>query len=161
MHIFPEGRINFNGKLGPFRWGVGKLICDSKKGNGGHDPVVLPLYHAGMSDVMPMLSRVPRVGKRIHVEVGEPVDLSDITCKCNDAKYDQKAVWLEIVAKMHKHLKALEAQSPKQNTDQLQGRPEPPELVRERSENKQLQQKLFVEEQRQQQQRRQQHQQED
>lgn len=28
-HIFPEGQISYTGKLLPFKWGVGKMICDS------------------------------------------------------------------------------------------------------------------------------------
>ena len=35
VHVFPEGRVNFSGGVGPCRWGVGKLICDAKKLNGG------------------------------------------------------------------------------------------------------------------------------
>lgn len=30
VHVFPEGRINFSGKMGPFKWGVGKLVCDTR-----------------------------------------------------------------------------------------------------------------------------------
>lgn len=29
LHIFPEGRINYTGDLGPLRWGVGKLVCEA------------------------------------------------------------------------------------------------------------------------------------
>ena len=35
LHVFPEGRIMMNGQLGPFRWGVGKVVCDAKKAAGG------------------------------------------------------------------------------------------------------------------------------
>lgn len=30
VHIFPEGKINYTGTLGPLRWGVGKLVCDAR-----------------------------------------------------------------------------------------------------------------------------------
>lgn len=30
VHIFPEGKVNYTGMLGPLRWGVGKLVCDAK-----------------------------------------------------------------------------------------------------------------------------------
>ena len=29
LHIFPEGRVGYQGPMGPFRWGVGKIVCDS------------------------------------------------------------------------------------------------------------------------------------
>ncbi len=35
LHIFPEGRIMMTGALGPFRWGVGKTVCDARKASGG------------------------------------------------------------------------------------------------------------------------------
>ena len=28
-HVFPEGRVVYEGRLGPLRWGVGKLVCDA------------------------------------------------------------------------------------------------------------------------------------
>ena len=56
------------------------------------DPVVLPLYHSGMGDVQPKGSTVPRVGRRVTVTVGEPLDLRDVTCRCNDAGEDQRQV---------------------------------------------------------------------
>lgn len=30
VHIFPEGKVNFTGRVGPLRWGVGKLVCDAR-----------------------------------------------------------------------------------------------------------------------------------
>ncbi len=47
VHLFPEGRINYDGRLGPLRWGVGKLVCEARQLAGGVDPVVLPFYHSG------------------------------------------------------------------------------------------------------------------
>ena len=29
VHLFPEGRVSFSGRLQACRWGVGKLICDA------------------------------------------------------------------------------------------------------------------------------------
>lgn len=97
LHIFPEGRVVYTGTLGVLRWGVGKLICDSMKANGGRQPVVLPFYHSGMANVMPYRSVVPRLGNTVHVLVGEPVKLSDISCNCNKSGVNQhKVSWLEV-----------------------------------------------------------------
>jgi monolysocardiolipin acyltransferase len=35
VHIFPEGRVIPQGTLGPFRQGIGKLVCDAHAANGG------------------------------------------------------------------------------------------------------------------------------
>ena len=80
VHIFPEGRtVNEAGggrKLGALRWGVGKLVVK------GNRPVVLPLYHTGMQDVLPqhpmsnkLLSPLPQLGKSVTMLVGQPLDL--------------------------------------------------------------------------------------
>lgn len=28
VHVFPEGRVGYSGRLQPCKWGVGKLVCD-------------------------------------------------------------------------------------------------------------------------------------
>lgn len=35
VHVFPEGRINYGGQLGRLRWGIGRMICESKQQSGG------------------------------------------------------------------------------------------------------------------------------
>jgi len=29
LHVFPEGKIQYGGTLGPLRWGIGKIFCDA------------------------------------------------------------------------------------------------------------------------------------
>ena len=36
VHVFPEGRVGYAGRLGPCRWGVGKLVCDAHNTAGRH-----------------------------------------------------------------------------------------------------------------------------
>ncbi len=28
VHVFPEGRVGYSGRVQPCKWGVGKLVCD-------------------------------------------------------------------------------------------------------------------------------------
>jgi monolysocardiolipin acyltransferase len=35
LHIFPEGRVTPDGRVGPFRQGIGRLVCDAKAAAGG------------------------------------------------------------------------------------------------------------------------------
>ncbi|KAJ9523269.1 hypothetical protein QJQ45_024065, partial [Haematococcus lacustris] len=112
VHVFPEGRIHFSGQLGPFKWGPGKLVCDARRAAGGRDPVVLPFFHSGMGDVLPLKASFFRVGHRIHVTVGQPLDLADLTCNCDAPGQDPQKVWEAIVRRMHAAMKELEATSP-------------------------------------------------
>lgn len=52
------------------------------------------------------------------VTVGEPLDLSSITCRCNQPGEDQTKVWKDIAAKMQAAMQQLEQRSPP-NADQL------------------------------------------
>lgn len=96
-HVFPEGRVwqnwRFQGdeaRLGPFKPGVGKLIAHCPPGK---DPIVIPMYHTGMDDVVPEVvleaavqrkkkrpskpqSFVPATGNRIRYYIGQPMDFS-------------------------------------------------------------------------------------
>lgn len=112
LHIFPEGRVMMNGKLGPFRWGVGKVVCDAKRASGGQDPIVLPFFHSNMASVLPIESKIPRIGNKVVVTIGHPLNLSDITCDCHVEGKDQQEVWKKITARMHDAMAALEATSP-------------------------------------------------
>lgn len=75
-------------------------------------PLVLPLYHSGMGEVMPRKGRIPRAGKSIVVTVGEAVDVADITCRCNCDGVDQQEVWKELTLRVACALRELERRSP-------------------------------------------------
>lgn len=83
VHIYPEGRIRQVG-MGYAKRGVGKLLAIAFEARQGL-PLIVPLYHEGIENVMPQapgtntLERsVPRVGKKLFVLAGEPIDLSHI-----------------------------------------------------------------------------------
>lgn len=103
VHLFPEGRIwqefgktrrREDGrwclpsgrcsapwlKLGPFKWGVGKLIANSAV-----VPIVVPYFTMGLSTFMPQRSKdddlredAPRFGSDITFKVGDPVEVADL-----------------------------------------------------------------------------------
>lgn len=31
LHVFPEGRISYNGRLSDLRWGIGRMVCDTMR----------------------------------------------------------------------------------------------------------------------------------
>lgn len=63
LHVFPEARVVFDGRMGPLRWGVGHLLCNAvaMQSASAPYPVVLPFFHSGMGRVMPRNAKVPRV----------------------------------------------------------------------------------------------------
>lgn len=83
--------------------------------------MVLPFYHSGMGYVLPMDAKMFSAGQQVTIVVGEPLDLSDVTCRCNAPGADQRAVWSELTARVRGAVLELEKRAPP-NPNQ----PEPP-----------------------------------
>lgn len=71
MILFPEGTRTRDGSVGDGRPGAGLVTL-------GTQPTVIPVAIDGMRDVLPIGSRLPRIGKRIHVYFGEPLEYDDL-----------------------------------------------------------------------------------
>ena len=72
-HIFPEGKINLEKGIIRYKWGVGRLIAEAKK-----IPIVLPMYHIGMDDILPNKKPyIPRIKKKVTLLVGQPMEFTD------------------------------------------------------------------------------------
>lgn len=82
MVLFPEGTRTRDGSVGPARPGAGVLILSTR-------PTVIPVAIEGMQDALPIGSYVPRVGKRIWVAFGEPVDYSRFLGETRDKETAQ------------------------------------------------------------------------
>lgn len=63
------------------------------------DPIVLPFYHSGMGRILPKGSVIPRVGQTVYVTVGEPIELRDLTRKCNCSSFKQSQVLMSLLSR--------------------------------------------------------------
>jgi monolysocardiolipin acyltransferase len=121
VHLFPEGRINYTGKLGHLRWGIGKVFCDAVEAT-GRAPRILPFYHSGMGRVMPRRARLPRVGNDVDVVVGDVIKMEDLAIRCGKEGEDQTCVWKDIASRVAEALRELEKSAPRPNIDQVPGK---------------------------------------
>ncbi|EGF80948.1 hypothetical protein BATDEDRAFT_19447 [Batrachochytrium dendrobatidis JAM81] len=69
VHIFPEGRVNQAETMLRFKWGIARLVMDSKT-----PPLVLPFYHTGMQHMVPLSQHYPNPMKKIVLAFGKPID---------------------------------------------------------------------------------------
>jgi 1-acyl-sn-glycerol-3-phosphate acyltransferase len=67
MILFPEGTRTRDGSVGPGRPGAGVVALTT-------GARVVPVAIDGMREVLPIGRRIPRIGKRIHVWYGPPLD---------------------------------------------------------------------------------------
>lgn len=104
VHIFPEGKVNETKEFMRIKWGVGRLIADCKVA-----PVVLPMWHVGMDDILPNVEPyVPTIGKRVTLLIGEPLDLTEVVQNLkseNRTEIEQRKAITDLIQEEMKVLK--------------------------------------------------------
>ncbi len=99
MCIFPEGTRSRTGELKEGRPGTGKLIHDTQC-------KVVPIYHSGMETVLPVGTAWPRIFRRIELNIGKPIDMSDLY-----AMPSSKETSKLVIARVMEAIAELKAQS--------------------------------------------------
>lgn len=85
MILFPEGTRSRDGSIGKGRPGAGLVLLES-------GATVIPVTITGMDEVLPIGSWFPRVGKRVAVYFGKPIDYSDLADEPRSRETAQRVV---------------------------------------------------------------------
>ncbi|KPK80182.1 MAG: hypothetical protein AMS25_09805 [Gemmatimonas sp. SM23_52] len=102
--LFPEGTRSRSGDVEEGRPGAGLLILATR-------PRVIPVAIEGMREVLPIGKIVPRIGKRIHIEYGPPLDYSEFLDKPRTRETAQAIVdkVMEAIRAQHTEIRRLRA----------------------------------------------------
>lgn len=85
LTLFPEGTRSRNGRVGRGRAGAGMVILQTR-------PQVVPVTLEGLDRVLPIGSRLPRIGQRVSIYVGRPVPYDDLAAEGRSRKSAQQIV---------------------------------------------------------------------
>ena len=96
--LFPEGTRSRDGELGEGKNGVGMIIREA-------DPIVIPVYIDGMEKVLPIGKWNPRIGKKVTLMFGKPLDFSD----CLNSKKRRESI-IKITDRVMGGIKELESE---------------------------------------------------
>lgn len=107
VNIFPEAKVNDTQCEERYKWGVGRLVAESKK-----SPIILPVYHVGMNRILPNPKAgesqpfLIRPGNLVTVCIGEPIDMSVERELLNNENPEES--WSRITRELEKVMRELE-----------------------------------------------------
>lgn len=90
------------------KWGIGRIIYECPV-----IPIVIPIWHIGMEEVLPNYPPYYlRTGKKITINVGDPIDLKEIVLKLKEDKasdeYARKVITDRIQNELYRLKEATE-----------------------------------------------------
>jgi 1-acyl-sn-glycerol-3-phosphate acyltransferase len=83
VRVFPEGTRSRRGTLGHGRPGVGRVLYET-------GVTVVPCFHRGLDQLLPIGSVIPRIGKRVDIVIGPPFSVDDLRVLPNTRETWQK-----------------------------------------------------------------------
>merc|ERR1711985_157546 len=124
VHIFPEGTRSRTGDLLKMKPGVGQLVVNTvnhlkrellanaassssssrsselNSAIGDLSPLIVPYYHDGMGELMEKGRKFPKVGTRMKVVVGEPIEIRDLVVLFASGEMREKELRSSILARV-------------------------------------------------------------
>jgi len=97
VHIFPEAKVNQAPGMVRFKWGIGRLIQESKEA-----PLILPFYHRGMANIIPLDERnenkrwYPLPCQKLIVIFGNVIDAQELLASCQRKGLDYRETRIEL-----------------------------------------------------------------
>lgn len=98
------------------KWGIGRMIYECPV-----TPIVIPFWHVGMEEILPNYPPYYlRTGKKVTINVGEPIDLKDIVKQLKEenasSERARKVITDKIQSEMYKLKEATEELHRKHNS---------------------------------------------
>ena len=100
VRVFPEGTRSRSGTLGRGRPGVGRVLYET-------GAIVVPCFHRGLDQVLPIGCVVPRVGKRVDILIGPPFSVDELRALPNT-----KETWQKIADRLMEKIADLARAAP-------------------------------------------------
>ncbi|CAF0800627.1 unnamed protein product [Brachionus calyciflorus] len=115
LHIFPEGKVNETKEHIRLKWGVGRLVADSKV-----TPIVLPFYHYGLDDILPNRKPyVPQIGQKATIVFGKPIYFDDMLKELREKKLSSIEIRKKITDKIEEEYYLLKEYAKKYHDEHL------------------------------------------
>ncbi|GAB5588632.1 Lyso-phosphatidylcholine acyltransferase [Umbelopsis nana] len=116
LHIFPEARVNQEESLIRFKWGVGRVVMESER-----CPIVVPMWHTGMSEIRPLNGPPIRLFKPVTIAFGDPIDFQDTLDEWRSGKIDEETARIRITYRIFKTLGELREKTERMMKDVQRG----------------------------------------
>ncbi len=101
VHVAPEGTRTRSGKMLPGKAGVGRVLYET-------GAAVIPCFHRGMGDILPIGAHFPRFGKNAEIVVGPPFRVDQFLALPNN-----RETWQKIADHVMERIAALDSDSPR------------------------------------------------
>ena len=109
VQIFPEGGRTRDPQArmsASFKAGIGRLMAEAR-------PIILPFYHYGMHEVLPVGAKLPRRGRSVRLVFGEAIDcdeayVRETAARAGDPDLKGPRLWEALAGATHDALRGLE-----------------------------------------------------